>query len=350
MSLYGLPVIYALFVWWFSTGLIIYLDNLPGVTIRWSMLSASAVLAASLYGLAASSTDASAAGAYLAFTCGLLVWGWQEISFFTGVLTGPRPLPCPEGSRGWQRFGYAVAACLYHEIAIIVSAIAVYAMTRGGPNQVGFWTFMILWGMRQSSKLNVFLGVLNLNEDFLPETLGFLKTYLTRKPMNVLFPVSVTIATGLAVWLVGQTALAADAGAATSGTFLSTLVILGLLEHWFLVLPLPFAELWSWSLRPRPEHASLWTTRLDRPCDPHALHIVLERLARGAFGDVERVTGAAQADTGWVEFYVADGRSSMAHVTSGEARDTCVVAFGRIIDTAALQAAFLACARPTVVA
>ena len=40
MVQYGLPVLYALFVWWFSTGLIIYLDGLPRSTYRWTMLGA----------------------------------------------------------------------------------------------------------------------------------------------------------------------------------------------------------------------------------------------------------------------------------------------------------------------
>ena len=44
VSLYGLPLVYALFVWWFSTGVIIYLDNLPRRTHRWSMLAATVLV------------------------------------------------------------------------------------------------------------------------------------------------------------------------------------------------------------------------------------------------------------------------------------------------------------------
>ena len=43
MSAYALPILYALFVWWFSTGLILYLDRLPRHTFRWSMLGATAL-------------------------------------------------------------------------------------------------------------------------------------------------------------------------------------------------------------------------------------------------------------------------------------------------------------------
>ena len=42
-------------------------------------------------------------------------------------------------------------------------------------------------------ELNVFLGVRNLNEQFLPKHLRYLGSYLVQKPMNLLFPLSVTV-------------------------------------------------------------------------------------------------------------------------------------------------------------
>ena len=252
MTLYGLPILFALFVWWFSTGLIMYLDGLPRRTFRWSMLGATLLLAASLWGLHASSHAASVRGAYLAFTCGLLAWGWQEISFYMGFVTGPRSEPCAEGCRGWRHFGHAIQTSLWHELAIIASAVAVVALCRGGANQVGMWTFMVLWWMHQSAKLNVFLGVRNLNEEFLPEHLQFLRSFLTKKSMNLLFPVSVSVSTVIAMHLV-QVASAADASPfqAVGFTFLATMMVLAIVEHWLLMLPLPASALWGWSLRSR---------------------------------------------------------------------------------------------------
>lgn len=252
MSDYGLPVLYALFVWWFSTGAIIYLDGLPQRTFRWSMLGATLVFAASIYGLWVTSADGSVAGAYIAFTCGLLAWGWQEISFYMGFVTGPRKDVCPEDCRGWRHFVHAIQTSLYHELAIIASAAVVVWVTWGGENQIGMWTFMVLWWMHQSAKLNVFLGVRNLNEDFLPDHLEFLKGFLTKKPMNLLFPVSVTVSTVIAVALVEEAiAPGATAFEVAGFTFLATLMALAILEHWFLVLPLPSAALWQWGLRSR---------------------------------------------------------------------------------------------------
>lgn len=252
MAEYGSPVLYALFVWWFSTGLVLYLDGLPGRTFRWSLLAATALLAPAFYGLAASSADPSAAGAYLAFTCGLLVWGWLEMSYFMGFLTGPRKAACPRGCAGWRRFGLAIQTSLYHELAIIAAAAVVMALTWEAPNQVGTWTFVILWWMRWSAKLNVFLGVRNLNEQWLPEHLQYLTSYFTKKAMNPLFPVSIGVSTVTAVLLLQQ-ALAGggDRFDATGLILLTTLLVLAILEHLFLVLPLPIDMLWRWGFRSR---------------------------------------------------------------------------------------------------
>lgn len=115
----------------------------------------------------------------------------------------------------------------------------------------GLWTFLILWIMRLSAKLNVYLGVPNLTEQFLPQHLLYLKSYFCRKPMNGLFPISVTASTVIAALLVIKAAAAITPFEAASLTFLATLMSLAVLEHWFLVIPLPAANLWSWGLKSR---------------------------------------------------------------------------------------------------
>jgi len=249
---HGLPVLYALFLWWFSTGVILYLDGLPRRTFRWSMLGCTALAVVALWGLVATRNDISVVGVYAAFTYGLLIWGWHEMSFLMGFVTGPRRTACPEGCRGWRHLGHAIQAILWHELAIVATVVLVVALTWGGANQVATWTFLVLWVMRLSAKLNVYLGVPNLTEEFLPQHLQYLRSFLTRRPMNSLFPVSVTVSTVVATHLV-DSALTADEGAfgAVAYTFVATLLVLAILEHWFLVLPLPDAALWSWALRSR---------------------------------------------------------------------------------------------------
>jgi putative photosynthetic complex assembly protein 2 len=71
--------------------------------------------------------------------------------------------------------------------------------------------------------------------------------------MNMLFPFSV-IAGALACVLLALAALSPDASRheAVGFTLLATLVALGLLEHIFMVLPVPADVLWRWGLASRP--------------------------------------------------------------------------------------------------
>ncbi len=245
-----LPALFTLFAWWFSTGVILYLDGLPPRTFALTLQAATLMLGASLYALVQTRNDTSVAGAYCAYSCALLVWAWQEVAFLLGVVTGPRRTACPAGATGWRRTGYALQAVLYHELALIVLAIAVLACVGPGSNRVGVWTFMALWAMRQSAKLNIFLGVRNIGEHFLPPHLRYLASYFRRAPMNPLFPLSVTLATGSAVLVWWQLAFAPLSAFNTAGLALvGTLLALGALEHWLLVLPLPSEALWRWSLK-----------------------------------------------------------------------------------------------------
>jgi len=35
------PALFSAFVWWFSTGIVLYLDGLPQRTFRWSLLGST---------------------------------------------------------------------------------------------------------------------------------------------------------------------------------------------------------------------------------------------------------------------------------------------------------------------
>jgi putative photosynthetic complex assembly protein 2 len=126
------------------------------------------------------------------------------------------------------------------------------AVTWKADNQFGAWTLMILWAMRVSAKLNLFLGVPVLNHEFLPERLQYLSSYFTRKPIGVFFAVTVTASTTVTSLLVAKAlAVGASAFDSTGYTLLASLMALGVLEHWFMVLPLPIAALWNWGMRSR---------------------------------------------------------------------------------------------------
>lgn len=249
---YGVPIVVAIFVWWASTGAILYLDGLPRATFKWSL---SAITVAGLCALAAAartSGDATVTGAVVGFVCGVTVWAVPTAGFFFGTLAGPRLVPLSPGATGWARFAEATATMAYHEFACLIGAVAVTAMVWGGANMVALWTYLILWGMHVSGKLNVFFGVPNLSEEFIPSHLAYLTSYMRKRPMNLLFPITVTAASLLTAWLV-WIAVGGAAGTfeTTSALFLATLSALAVLEHWLLVLPLAPMALWNWSLSSR---------------------------------------------------------------------------------------------------
>jgi putative photosynthetic complex assembly protein 2 len=262
MTQFGLPALHGLLIWWLSTCLIMFLDGLPRRTFRWSMTGATFVLLAAVYGLAISRNDTSVAGAYIAFTSGVMVWAWLEISFYMGFITGPRTHRCAAACHGWRHFGHAIQASLYHEIAVLLGAALVVKLIWGGANPYGMWTFITLWWMHQSARLNVFLGVPNLNEEFLPDHLEHIKSFMNRKPMNLLFPFSVTISTVAAVILaLNSFADRANDFRVTGDVLLTTMMFLAILEHWFLVVPFSALRVWNgmwqWSLGWRDPRAGM---------------------------------------------------------------------------------------------
>ena len=249
MAAYLWPVLFALFVWWFSTGAIIFLNFLPPRTFRWSLAAATGVLACAVYGLAVSAADTSLAGTYIAFTSTLLIWGWLEITFYMGAITGPRKVTCAAGCHGVRHFGHALMASLWHELAIVAAGLVVAAIAYKAPNDVALMTFLTLWWMHESARLNVFLGVPNRAEHILPPHLAYLKSFFRHRSMNLLFPVSITLSTAtLALMIQAASVLPADAPAAHGLVLVSALMCLAILEHWFLVIPLDASKLWNWSL------------------------------------------------------------------------------------------------------
>jgi len=242
----AIPIFYALFLWWFSTGLIAWADGLPRHGVRWSLGIATALGLAGLAAVGWSVGRASTLASYAGFTGALLVWGWNELAFLTGAVTGPRRTACPPGARGWRRTLYATQAVLYHELAIAACAVMLAGLSWNAVNPVGLWTFLLLWILRLSAKLNVFLGVPNLGEAFLPTRMAYLASYFSRRPINALFPLSITGATAGCLML-GLAALdpTLSAPAATGLLLLAALAGLALLEHWLMVLPLPAEGLWA---------------------------------------------------------------------------------------------------------
>jgi len=242
------PALFAILLWWISTGVVLRIVNLGRATHVVSFGAATILLGLGGLALYLSAFETGMEAAYIAFAAALLVWAWHEISFLTGLVTGPRTRGASAHENGRAPLGEAVASVIYHEFAIALTAAGVVILTAGGTNQTGLWTFLILWLSRLSTKINIYLGVPNVTEDFLPKHLAYIKSYFCRRPMNMIFPLSVTATTVAAVFTVAVALHPATADSqAAAATMLATLLLLALIEHWFLVLPFNSARLWSWA-------------------------------------------------------------------------------------------------------
>ncbi len=241
---------YSVLIWWASTVLVLYLDGLPKRTYRWSLLLASLLFFFGWVAVLGTRELTSPAAAYCAFSAALMIWFWLELSYFTGWITGPRKTACPPGCSGMRRLLLAIQTSLYHELLVILFGLTLFLITQDSTNRVAFWSFLVLWLMRWSAKLNLFLGVRNLNADWLPEHLKFLTSFMKQRSMNALFPVSIVVATTVFGALVTQL-IARESGdpSATGLALVASLLLLAIIEHWLLVLPLPTGALWRWGMR-----------------------------------------------------------------------------------------------------
>ncbi len=251
MSL-ALPVVVALAVWWLSTGLILRaVDPSHGGSQQRAMLWASLLLALGMTGVVTTRSLDTALGAYAAFVSAVMIWAWQEIAFLVGLVTGPNRSPCPP-VRGWRRAWLAFTAIAHHELALLILGLAVVLPTFDAPNSVAWQTWLVLWTMRLSAKLNIFLGVKNFYEAFLPTSLHYLISYFSRRRFNALFPFSIA-ASSLAAALIWSAAFqSTDLYQRSACGLVGSLLVLAIVEHWLLVAPLRPEVLWRWATRTRP--------------------------------------------------------------------------------------------------
>ena len=242
------PLLFALLMWFIGTAAIVWLDSRPRHTFATSLVLVGLLAIGATIWVWASAADAGANGAYAGFAAAIVIWGWHEMSFLMGFLAGSNRAPCPPGAVGWARFKAATATVLHHDLAIAATAILLFALTWGQPNQSAPLTFLLLFALRLSAKFNLFLGVPNLSDEVFPEHLAYLKSYFRVAPMNPLLPFSIIGGLAFAAWAwIAAEWAPAGSGMAATGALLAGLAVLGVVEHLFLVLPMRDAKMFRWA-------------------------------------------------------------------------------------------------------
>lgn len=238
---------YAAMCWWLGTGIILWLDRLPAKSFPWSMAGWSGLTLLSFWAVSESMKSVSVFNAYLAFGAIIVMWGWHELAFLTGWITGPRTISLVMGTTGLDRFKHSLQVVLYHELGLIANFGVLWLMQADQPNHVALCTFSLLWFLRVSAKLNLFFGVPQNGAQYLPKHLGYLASYFPTRGMTSWFLLSFTSAILVWVWIVWQ-AQAGVVEVSTGWVLLASLLGLGILEHAMMMLPWPLEKLWGWAL------------------------------------------------------------------------------------------------------
>ena len=245
-----IPFASAVLVWWLGTILLLAVTRKLSVFKIIGIMFVSAILMQlgffGLYYFSHHSVGSYAA--YGAFLSTILIWVWLESSFLVGWVTGPRKVPCSPNLRGFERANQAFRAVLHHEIHIALLALGIFLVTKDTENYVGLYAFLILWGMRTSSKLNLFFGVRNLYINFLPDKISYLSTYFRHKSCNALFPFLFALAFTINLLFWNNAFMSLDTSQHVGNILLASLMTLGVLEHMLMVVPFNCDRLWRFGL------------------------------------------------------------------------------------------------------
>lgn len=261
-----MAVLVAVASWWLGTGVILWLVRRPPSLFRASMSGLTVLLIVSLMGTAWSMQQLSVTADYVGFVSVILMWSWHEMAFLSGWVTGPRRVPQEPGVTGWRRFSLAVQALLYHELALLLNFVVLCLMQSTQPNHVALCTFALLWCMRLSAKLNLYCGVPQVGEQYLPSHLAYMASYFRKSSVSGMFYLTMTVSAGTWLWLVLQ----AQRGAvevSTGWVLLATLLGLAIIEHVLMLFSLPLQRLWGWAMRHRTVAPVVPASGLTAPVD-----------------------------------------------------------------------------------
>ena len=244
------PISFAVLAWWISTGVLIWLVGRgQGVRLA-AAIVLSVMVVGGTFGVIELRGVDTVLGAYAGFLVGIGLWAWHEAMFLFGFIAGPRKTDCPAGLSALSRFRASAETLIHHEVLIACHAVLICALSFGAANQVAAATFILLWGMRLSAKLLIFLGAPNASHHFLPMHLKYISTYFNTRQRTKSFPIFICLTSAAAAALL-VSGFSAPAGTSLAAAYLllGTLALLAVFEHIALILPIPDQQLWAWAVR-----------------------------------------------------------------------------------------------------
>ena len=103
MAEIAIPAFFALLIWWLGTGIVLFVARMPARTYRISLAVGAMMALAAIAIIAATAETVTAGSAYLAFAAAIVIWGFVELTFLTGMLLGPDRAEASPAAAGWAR-------------------------------------------------------------------------------------------------------------------------------------------------------------------------------------------------------------------------------------------------------
>lgn len=244
MTNYVIPILLTILTWWFSTGLILWLGRTRH-EIHMPIMIAATGLAIIAFLVLFLTSQSTMANAYFAFFAAIILWGWHELSFIFGMITGPRRTECPTTNSWTLRFKSATESILYHEIGLLLTGFVIAFLTLESANKIALYTFAVLWVMRISAKLNLFFGVPHIAVSMMPKRLAYLASYFRQGTISLFFPGSVTAAILAFAALVFLILSSEHSQTSVGLVLVTTLLALAIFEHWCLIIPFDETAIWA---------------------------------------------------------------------------------------------------------
>ena len=107
-------VLGTIFLWWAATGFILLAVRMADRSPAWGShlglaVISSPLLALGSYGLHISAATLTLESVLIGFLSALAIWGWIELAFLTGTITGPNKSPAKDQT-GWARLSAAIGS------------------------------------------------------------------------------------------------------------------------------------------------------------------------------------------------------------------------------------------------
>ena len=239
----------AALLWWLMTGLALMSVHQSRQTQRIIFALVTVATGGALFLVESNAAGATTLSTITGFAMGLGIWGWLELSYLMGYITGPVKAPATIGAPRSQvrRFQQALGTTIYHELLVVTVVGWVCVLGAGLPNPTIQNTLAVLWLMRWSTKLNLFFGVRHFNSEWLPAHMRYITSFLGPDKNNW-FTVVSTLLAAYCTYLLFFFGLAATEPAMGLSLFLiAWLAALAVLEHCFLMIPMGETALWRWA-------------------------------------------------------------------------------------------------------